>query len=94
MLGNPNVIHEACGYTRYSVQPNLKNPISKELCLRWIQFSSLNPFARINNWEMLPIWASGEKKERDSLENSIKLRYKLSMYLYAYQLHNSISVSF
>lgn len=56
------------------------------MCLRWLQFSALNPFARINNFEILP-YLKGEYIK--SVEKSFHLRSKLALYLYSYRIKNA-----
>jgi alpha-glucosidase (family GH31 glycosyl hydrolase) len=96
LYGNPNVAHEACGYSKFSPNPDKKivekqkdSKYSEELCIRWLQFSSLNPFARVNDFEILPYFKESNKK---AVESAFKIRAILNMYIYAYMLKNAISV--
>jgi alpha-glucosidase (family GH31 glycosyl hydrolase) len=48
----------------------------------------LNPFARLNDFEILPYYKESNKK---AVESAFKLRATLNMYIYAYMLKNAIS---
>ena len=97
MFGNPNTVHEACGFSRFS--PNLNEKIkekekdskySQELCIRWIQFSSINPYARLNDFEIIPLF---EDSHKQALEAAFKLRAVFSVYIYSYMIKNYLDVS-
>lgn len=83
------MVHEGCGYNPFNPNPEAKLKeieLKKEVCLRWLQFSAINPFARINNFEILP-YLKGEYIK--SIEKSFQLRSKLALYLYSYRIKNT-----
>ena len=90
LLGNPNVIHEACGYNEYSSDSEAKFKaleLNKEVCIRWLQFSSINIFARVNNWEIFHLLKA---QYSNSLKKTIETRQVLNIYIYSYRIKNSI----
>jgi alpha-glucosidase (family GH31 glycosyl hydrolase) len=98
MFGNPFVVHEACGYSRFSPNPSLKikekekdSKFTEELCVRWLQSVSLGPYARLNDFELLPIF---KEETRKAAEKSFKLRAVMNMYIYAYMIKNGLDVIF
>lgn len=90
LMGNPNVIHEGCGYSEFSSDTSSKYQaieLNKEVCIRWLQFSSVNLFTRVNNWEIFPLLKEQYAK---SLNKTIELRQILNVYMYSYRIKNSI----
>ena len=87
LLGSANLIHEACGYSEY----NSNEEINKELCVRWIQFSSVSAYSRINGIERIN---SYEGEYKDSIINSVILRERLSLYIYSTMIKNYIDGGF
>lgn len=92
MFGNPNTIHEACGFSRFvsNASDKLQNKekdskYSQELCIRWLQFSAINPYARFNDFEILPLFDENHKK---ALDSTFKLRAMFSLYIYGYMIKN------
>ena len=77
-------MHDACGNSKSKKTLNMKkNSIDKELCLRWLQFASLNPIVRVNNFEILHMI-----KEDSSFISAISIRYQLIMYIYTIMVKN------
>ena len=92
IFGNPNVMHEACGYGMFEkdMSKKLKN-FDFELCLRWIQTVSIQPFAKFNNIEIFAILEE-RKEDAQKLNIAFRTRLTLAIYIYSYMLKNSIDV--
>jgi len=62
-----------------------------ELCLRWIQLSSIQSLARLNNFEVLQ-----HLQEDDfvNFKNAMNLRLELAVFIYTYLINISKGVKF
>ena len=90
MEGNPNVAFEACGYSKFSTNPAKKlYTINSELCLRWIQLSSILSFARFNNFEIL---AQLQEDDFLNFKHALNLRLQLAVFIYTYLINISKGV--
>lgn len=82
-MGNPHVVH--------SIKYN-KNEFNAELYLRWMQLMSVFPHARIDLSILNSLTSNNSSNIniKESINNSIKLRYSLSLYLYSYFIKMSL----
>ena len=90
MEGNPNVVFEACGYSKFSTNSTEKiNEFNSELCLRWIQLSSLTSFARFNNFEILALL---QEDDYLNFKHAFYFRLQFAVFIYTYLINISKGV--
>ena len=86
------MVHEACGYGVFDKEISKKaRNFDVELCLRWVQSVSLQPWAKINNIEILSI-LQDRKDDMIKLITSLRYRLILGVYIYSYMIKNSLDV--
>jgi len=58
--------------------------------IRWLQFSSINTFARLNDFEVIPYYSDANRK---AIEATLALRAEFLVYLYGNMIKNAINVN-
>ncbi len=91
MTGNPNVNSDLGGffcsaYNNKGANSAVKNPLFRELFVRWMQMGVFTPMMRSHGADIKrEIYYFGEKGDDvyDAMENAIRLRYSLLPYIYS-----------
>ncbi len=86
LCGIPQWNSDIGGFFLWNFPKRLEDPDYRELYARWMQFGAFCPMMRSHGTDApREIWQFGQKGDRvfDSIEKSIRLRYRLLPYIYS-----------